>query len=702
MGIHAGRAVRYTLLILSLAAAVIGAQTQLLTSAAHADSPSAVISLTFDDSNLDQYTNAFPALQQYGFHGTFYVNTGYVGVNAGSMTRSQLQDLANAGNEIGGHTALHPDLTQLTSDEATREVCQSRNTLLNWGFSPTSFAYPYGSFNSTDETIAQQCGYNSARADFTLKSPAGCKGCALSDSIPPADPYAIDAPASVQSTWSLSDIESLVTQAESAGGWMPVIFHHVCDNNCDPYSVTPATFSAFLAWLQTQNVSVQTVGQVMGGSVKPAVSVPQVQPAPAGTNAVANASLENDDPYNPGVPKCWRTATSGSNNPSFAETGTAHSGSAGETLTMSGFSSGDAKFLIKQDLGQCAPSVVTGDQYVLSAWYQGTAATRFPVYYRDADGGWHYWTQSPQFAASGSWAQATWATPAIPAGATALSFGANIAANGTVSVDDFSLVDSGGPPGSSTPSVSLTSPSSGATVSGQVPVSADASSSIGISKVDFLVNGVVVATDNSAPYTATWDSSTVGDGPVTITARATDISGATATSTGQAVTVSNTGSRGNMLANSSFETYSGSGSAPDCYTQGGTGTNSFTWSKSTNAHTGNWAQNVTITSWTSGDRKLVTAQNASACSPRVNAGSTYNLGGWYQSNQPVQITVYYQNSSGSWVYWKQSKSFPAASGWAQATYTTPAVPSGAVALSFGLTLGAAGSMTVDDYTMTGS
>jgi peptidoglycan/xylan/chitin deacetylase (PgdA/CDA1 family) len=703
MRIYAGRTVRYTLLILSLLAAVIAAQSQLLTSAARADAPSAVVSLTFDDSNLDQYTNAFPALQQYGFHGTFYVNTGYIGVNPGYMTRPQLQDLANAGNEIAGHTALHPDLTQVSNEEATREVCQSRNTLLNWGFPATSFAYPYGAFNSTVENTAQQCGYNSARADFTLKSPAGCKGCAPSDSIPPADPYAIDAPASVQSTWSLSDIESLVTQAEAAGGWMPIIFHHVCDNSCDPYSVTSSTFSAFLAWLQTQNVSVQTVGQVIGGSVKPAASVPQAPPAPAGTNGVANPSLENADPNNANIPQCWRTTSSGSNTPNFAQTGTAHTGSAGETVTMSGFSSGDAKFLVKQDLGQCAPSVVVGDQYVMSAWYQGTAPTRFPVYYRDADGGWHYWTQSPQFPASSSWAQATWATPAIPSAATALSFGLNIAANGTLSMDDFSLVDSGGPPGSSSPSVSLTSPSSGATVSGQVPLSANASSAIGISKVDFLVNGVVVATDASAPYTATWDSATVGDGPVTVTARATDISGTTATSTGQAVTVSNTGSHGgNMLANSSFESYSGSGSAPDCYTQGGTGTNSFTWSKTANARSGNWAQNVAITSWTSGDRKLVTAQNASACSPRVNAGSTYNLGGWYQSNQPVQITVYYQNASGSWVYWKQSKSFPASGGWAQATYTTPALPSGAVALSFGLTLGAVGSMTVDDYTMTGN
>ena len=69
-------------------------------------------------------------------------------------------------------------------------------------------------------------------------------------------------------------------------------------------------------------------------------------------------------------------------------------------------------------------------------------------WYRDANGGWHYWTKSPQFAAASSWTQATWATPAVPAGATALSFGMNIEAAGTLTTDDYSLVDSGGGPSS--------------------------------------------------------------------------------------------------------------------------------------------------------------------------------------------------------------------------------------------------------------
>ena len=666
---------------------------------AHAGTSPTVISLTFDDGNEDQYTNAFPVLQQYGMHGTFYIITGFAGVNPNSMTLSQLQALYSAGNEIAGHTVLHPDLAQVSTDEATREICDGRNTLLKWGFPVTDFAYPYADVNSTLEGIAQQCGFNSARGLGQLRTPYGCQTCAAAETIPPADPYDINAPGAVTAQWTLADLESVVTNAESAGGWVPITFHHICDNACDPYSVSTSLFSSFIQWLSTQPVSVETVGQVIGGSVQPAVSAPEVPPAPPGSNGVANPSLETMNQYAHGVPYCWTRNTSGTSTTSFAETSNAHTGSVAETVTVSSYSSGQARLITTQDLGQCAPAAVVGDQYAASAWYQSTVPAQFAFWYRDANGGWHYWTASPQVPASSGWAQATWDTPAVPSGATGLSFGLEIGAVGALTTDDYSLVDTGGPPPGLT--VSLTSPSSGATLTGQVTFSANASSPRGIAKVDFLVNGAVVATATSSPYTATWDSSTVGDGPVTITAKATDTAGSTAFTPGQPATISNAASRGgNMLANASLETYSNGSSTPDCWQRAGYGTNTFTWVKSSSAHSGNWAQKVTISSYTNGDRKLVTSQNSSACSPRVTPGQAYHLGAWYESNQPTHLVAYYEKASGTWVYWAQSSQFAASGNWAHATWATPAVPSGAVALSFGLYLSSAGSLTTDDYTMT--
>jgi peptidoglycan/xylan/chitin deacetylase (PgdA/CDA1 family) len=702
MNSRAGRnPASYAAITLAFAIALLLWLAGPITPAAKAAGSPAVVSLTFDDSDLDQFTNALPLLQQYGMHGTFYVITGYIGVNSGYMTLPQLQEIAADGNEIAGHTVEHPHMTSISADEATRQACDSRNTLLSWGFPVTDFAYPYSDANSSVEDIVQHCGYNSGRLDENLLGPHSClSGCPATSPIPPSDPYGIPTPSSIKDDWTLSDLENLVTGAEAKGGWLPLTFHHICDNDCNPYSVTPELLNSFLAWLQTQNVQVKTVNQVIGGPVNPPVSAPEVQPPAPGTNGAPNPSLETGDSLNPGFPDCWRASNSGDNTATYSETASAHTGSVAETVSISSFTSGAARLISRQDLGQCAPGAAAGHTYVASAFYTATTPARFAVWYRDTLGGWHFWAQSPMFAPSSSWTQATWATPAVPAGATALSFGMEIEATGSLTTDDYSLADSGGGP--TTPSVSLTGPSAGSTLTGQTTFTATASSSLGISRVDFLVNGAVVATSTSPPYTATWDSASVGDGPVTLTARATDIGGSQATSSGTAATVSNAAQRGgNLLANSSLES-SANGSTPDCWQLGGSGTNTFAWTRTATAHAGSWGENVAITAYTSGDRKLVTSQGANACSPRVTPGSTYNLGGWYQSDQPAHITAYYKNASGSWVFWTQSPVFAATSGWAHATWTTPAVPDGATAVSFGINLSAVGSLTTDDYSMTGN
>ncbi len=100
-------------------------------------------------------------------------------------------------------------------------------------------------------------------------------------------------------------------------------------------------------------------------------------------------------------------------------------------------------------------------------------------------------------------------------------------------------VGAASPPDTSAPSVSLTAPAAGSAVSGSVQLAATATDNVGVSKVDFLVNGSVVATDTTSPYGATWDSTAVPNGQAQLAARATDAAGNTTTSTARAVTVQN-------------------------------------------------------------------------------------------------------------------------------------------------------------------
>lgn len=81
------------------------------------------------------------------------------------------------------------------------------------------------------------------------------------------------------------------------------------------------------------------------------------------------------------------------------------------------------------------------------------------------------------------------------------------------------------------PTVSITSPGNGASVSGNVSINANATDNVGVTQVVFQVDGSVVATDTTSPYTYTWDTSKVSNGNHTITATAYDATGNTSVST---------------------------------------------------------------------------------------------------------------------------------------------------------------------------
>ena len=224
-----------------------------------------IVSLTFDDGVGDAPA-AQAILDAHGMKGTFYIISGSVNDTPDYMTLAQLLALQTDGHEIGGHTITHPNLTTLTAAQQQHEICDGRTALIGMGLSPVvSFAYPEGAANSTTETIAKSC-YTSGRGAW-CNNPGANGSC--TQSIPPAEPYWIETPEAVVNTTTLAQLEGYVTAAEnSGGGWVPIQFHHIC-NNCDQYSISSANLTSFLNWLQPRAGSgtvVETVAQVMGGA----------------------------------------------------------------------------------------------------------------------------------------------------------------------------------------------------------------------------------------------------------------------------------------------------------------------------------------------------------------------------------------------------------------------------------------------------
>jgi hypothetical protein len=107
---------------------------------------------------------------------------------------------------------------------------------------------------------------------------------------------------------------------------------------------------------------------------------------------------------------------------------------------------------------------------------------------------------------------------------------------GSVQSCNFGLVV----PDTQAPSVSVTSPTAGAVLSGTVTLQASASDNIGVAGVQFLLDGTAFgAEDTTAPYALSLDTTTLAAGAHTVSARARDAAANVTTSGSVGVTVNN-------------------------------------------------------------------------------------------------------------------------------------------------------------------
>jgi hypothetical protein len=89
------------------------------------------------------------------------------------------------------------------------------------------------------------------------------------------------------------------------------------------------------------------------------------------------------------------------------------------------------------------------------------------------------------------------------------------------------------------PTVSVTAPTAGATVSNTVSVTATASDNVAVTKVEFYIDSVLKVSDTSSPYSYSWDTTAYTNAAHTIVAKAYDAANNIGTSASVSVTVSN-------------------------------------------------------------------------------------------------------------------------------------------------------------------
>ncbi|NCU05071.1 MAG: hypothetical protein GXC73_13905, partial [Chitinophagaceae bacterium] len=128
----------------------------------------------------------------------------------------------------------------------------------------------------------------------------------------------------------------------------------------------------------------------------------------------------------------------------------------------------------------------------------------------------------------------------------------------------ISRIAAKGKPDAIAPTVSITSPSGGASVSGTVNVAVSAADNIKVTSVTLSVDGSASSSSTSSPFTNVWNSATVPNGTHTLTVTAKDAKG-NSKSTSIQVNVNNT-TPGDITAPSVNLTSPGNGTTYDANT----------------------------------------------------------------------------------------------------------------------------------------
>jgi peptidoglycan/xylan/chitin deacetylase (PgdA/CDA1 family) len=212
-----------------------------------------IVTLTFDDGYLTQYSLAYPLMEEYGFDGTLFLLANWSKKFEGRelLTFEQAKEMQDNGWEIGSHTLDHPSLTKLSENEIENQLNYSKQILEENWFGVSSVAFPYGDYNEKVLDITKKY-YPSARPmEWGFND------------LENLDFYKL------KSKWitlvhTPEEVCSWIIYARDRDLWLILDFHYIGEDNLNEWSFSMENFKKILSCIDQEGIEVKTIKEVLG------------------------------------------------------------------------------------------------------------------------------------------------------------------------------------------------------------------------------------------------------------------------------------------------------------------------------------------------------------------------------------------------------------------------------------------------------
>ncbi|MDZ4112145.1 MAG: polysaccharide deacetylase family protein [Brevundimonas sp.] len=218
-----------------------------------------LFSLSFDDFPESAWSVAGPILADHAVLATYYVCGGLergTNLDLPQFTTEQLQELVEAGHEVGCHTFGHDSVLRLDGpaladslDRNARWVAERLD-----GYRMTTFAYPFGDASLAAKRVLRDRfdlargvreGLNLGREDRMLIKSFGMESRRLPG----------------------YDLPAMMAEAADKGGWLTAYAHDVSDHPT-PYGCTPVDLDRVLTLAEQAGLAILPFGQAWGECVR--------------------------------------------------------------------------------------------------------------------------------------------------------------------------------------------------------------------------------------------------------------------------------------------------------------------------------------------------------------------------------------------------------------------------------------------------